>query len=365
MTRRQVFTNVLIAHQIINNLIKRRIISILIINMKQRTLLMFVAILFVALVVTAQTHNVTRKPTNTQSTTKNNNKPSSTIPKTGTQARSSSGASSQNKNQQAATTSQGRQGKRGDLRSQSRMQSGGKSNASSSSHATGNPIIDRLLANMVYVAGGTFTMGATSEQGPDADSDESPTHQVTLSSFSIGRYEVTQEEWRVVMDNNPSKFKGDKRPVENVSWDDCQEFIRKLNAMTGKIFRLPTEAEWEFAARGGNNSRGYKYAGSNDIYSVAWYSSNSYDESHPVGQKDPNELGLYDMAGNVWEWCSNWKGNYPYSSQTNPIRSSSDSFRVFRGGSWYNVARYCRVSNRNSNRVIGDRSNTLGLRLAL
>ena len=226
------------------------------------------------------------------------------------------------------------------------------------------PVIENLLHNMVYVDGGTFTMGATSEQGSDADSDEKPVHQVTLSSFSIGRYEVTQEEWQAVMGSNPSGFKGAKLPVERVSWEDCQEFIRKLNSMTGKHFRLPTEAEWEYAARGGNKSRGYKYAGSNDLGSVAWYDGNSGSKTHDVGQKQPNELGLYDMSGNVWEWCQDWSGSYSSGSQTNPTGPSSGSRRVGRGGSWYTYAGYCRVAIRFSY-APGYRGRDLGLRLVL
>ncbi len=209
-----------------------------------------------------------------------------------------------------------------------------------------DPIIQNLMDNMVHVEGGTFTMGATSEQGDDADADEKPAHRVTLSSFSIGKYEVTQEEWQAVMGNNPSNFKGAKRPVEQVSWDDCQEFIRKLNAMTGKQFRLPTEAEWEYAARGGSQSRGYKYAGSNNLDNVAWYYSNASSQTHDVGGKQPNELGLYDMSGNVWEWCQDWYGDYSSSTQANPRGASSGSNRVYRGGVWNYDARYCRVSLR-------------------
>ncbi len=224
-------------------------------------------------------------------------------------------------------------------------------------------IIQNLIANMVYVEGGTFMMGATSEQGSDADGDEKPIHQVTLSSFSIGRYEVTQEEWQAVMGNNPSNFKGAKRPVEQVSWDDCQEFIRKLNSKTGKKFRLPTEAEWEYAARGGNKSRSYKYAGSNNIGNVGWYGDNANSQTHNVGSKQPNELGLYDMSGNVREWCQDWYGNYSSSAQTNPRGSSSGSYRVIRGGGCYNHAWYCRVSIRNC--ITPDyRYSYLGLRLA-
>ena len=229
---------------------------------------------------------------------------------------------------------------------------------------TKDKIIQNLIDNMVPVEGGTFTMGATSEQGSSFYDDEKPAHKVTLSSFSIGKYEVTQEEWEAVMGSNPSYFKGAKLPVEQVSWDDCQEFIRKLNALTGKQFRLPTEAEWEYAARGGNRSRGYKYSGSNDVGSVAWYADNSGDTTHPVGQKQANELGLYDMSGNVYEWCQDWWGDYSSSPQTNPTGPSSGSFRVFRGGSWNNYAGYCRVSRRHDD-TPGLRGSGLGLRLAL
>ena len=225
-------------------------------------------------------------------------------------------------------------------------------------------IIQRLINNMVYVEGGTFTMGATSEQGSDADSDEKPTHQVTLSSFSIGKYEVTQEEWEAVMGNNPSSFKGAKRPVENVSWSDCHQFIRKLRTLTGKNFRMPTEAEWEYAARGGNKSRGYNYSGSNILDDVGWYGSNSSSSTHDVGQLDPNELGLYDMSGNVLEWCADWYGSYDSNSQSNPGGPSSGSYRMFRGGCWPYSAGGCRVSYR-FNSSPGHSRSYLGLRLAL
>lgn len=225
-------------------------------------------------------------------------------------------------------------------------------------------IIQNLIKNMVHVEGGTFTMGATSEQGTDAGKDEKPAHQVTLSSFSIGKYEVTQEEWEAMMGNNPSSFKGAKRPVERVSWTDCQEFIRKLNTMTGKRFRLPTEAEWEYAARGGIKSSGYKYAGSDNLDRVAWYESNSGNATHDIGQKSPNELGLYDMSGNVWEWCQDRYGGYSSNSQTNPSGPSSGSIRVFRGGGWFSNAWGCRVSFRSYDSP-GFTNFNLGLRLAL
>ena len=226
---------------------------------------------------------------------------------------------------------------------------------------------------MVAVQGGTFTMGATAEQGSNARNDEKPAHQVTLSGYSIGQTEVTQELWQAVMGNNPSYIQastnsnyGDnlQRPVECVSWDDCQTFIARLNQMTGKNFRLPTEAEWEYAARGGNQSRGYKYAGSNNIGDVAWYSSNSGSATHPVATKAPNELGLYDMSGNVHEWCQDWYDSYSSDAQTNPTGPTSGSYRVHRDGSWYINARFCRVSIRNVYTPTTT-SIDLGLRLAL
>jgi len=221
---------------------------------------------------------------------------------------------------------------------------------------------------MVKVSGGTFQMGATSEQGGDADSDEEPVHQVTLSDYYIGETEVTQELWQAVMGSNPSYFSGLLLPVERVSWDNCQTFITKLNALTGMQFRLPTEAEWEFAARGGNSSQGYKYSGSNNIDDVAWYYSysnyNTHYNTHKVGTKAPNELGLYDMSGNVWEWCQDWADSYSSSAQTNPTGPTSGSSRVYRGGSWDRSAWNCRVSNRNGDSP-GHQFFNLGLRLAL
>ena len=223
-------------------------------------------------------------------------------------------------------------------------------------------VIKKLEENMVRVEGGTFTMGATSEQGSPYI-DEKPTHQVTLSTYYIGKYEVTQAEWQAVMGTNPSDFKGDNLPVECVSWDDCQEFIRKLNELTGKQFRLPTEAEWEYAARGGNLTQGYKYAGGDEVDSVAWTAENS-GRTHPVGLKRPNELGLYDMSGNVWEWCQDWYGDYSNASQTNPQGPGSGYNRVLRGGGWCHVAQCCRLSCRR-NFGPGMRGIDCGLRLAL
>ena len=216
---------------------------------------------------------------------------------------------------------------------------------------------------MVQVPGGTFTMGGTSEQGSDAYGEEKRTHKVTLSSYYIGQTEVTQELWQAVMGNNPSFFKGNKRPVEQVSWDDCQTFLRKLNSMTGQTFRLPTEAEWEYAARGGK-SEGTKYSGSNFIEDTAWYGDNSGNQTHDVATKRANSLGIYDMSGNVDEWCNDWLGKYNKGSQTNPQGPSKGSSRVLRGGSWKYSAGGCRVSFRNFRSPDGSYNN-LGLRLAL
>ena len=217
---------------------------------------------------------------------------------------------------------------------------------------------------MIAVKGGKFTMGGTSEQDNEAESDEKPTHRVTLSDYYIGKFEVTQELWQAVMGNNPSYYKGNNLPVEQVSWNDVQEFIKKLNQKTGANFRLPTEAEWEYAARGGTKSRGYKYSGSNSINDVAWYTSTTNDKgTKPVGTKSPNELGIYDMSGNVCEWCQDWYGSYSSGSQTNPNGASSGSNRLARGGSWFYHAKYCRVSYRN-NYTPDYGSNLLGFRLA-
>lgn len=223
--------------------------------------------------------------------------------------------------------------------------------------------VNGVQFTMVEVGGGTFTMGATSEQGSDAWDEEKPAHEVTLSDYYIGQTEVTQALWEAVMGSNPSDSKGGNLPVERVSWDDCQVFIQKLNQLTGKQFRLPTEAEWEYAARGGRKSRGYKYAGGNSIDSVAWCDGNSGNETHPVATKQANELGIYDMSGNVLEWCSDWCGDYTSSSQSDPQGSSSGSFRVIRGGCYYNFARNCRVSYRISN-TLDYRCGYLGLRLS-
>ena len=199
---------------------------------------------------------------------------------------------------------------------------------------------------MVKVKGGVFTMGATSEQEDEAFSVEFPAHRVLLNGYYIGETVVTQGLWKEVMGSNPSYFQGDNLPVEMVSWEDAQAFIGKLNEMTRRTFRLPTEAEWEYAARGGKKSWGYKYSGSNNLDEVAWYWGNSEKKTHPVKGKKANELGLYDMSGNVWEWCRDWYGSYSGGTQADPQGSSFGTYHVDRGGSWHCYARGCRVSNR-------------------
>ena len=212
--------------------------------------------------------------------------------------------------------------------------------------------VNGVTFEMVKVDGGTFSMGSYA-----GNSNEQPVHSETVGTFYIGKTEVTQKLWAAVMGTNPSKFRGENLPVEMVSWFDCQEFVDRLSRITGRIFRLPTEAEWEYAARGGNKSRNYTYSGSNDLYRVAWYTENSGRMTHPVGQKLDNELGIYDMSGNVWEWCSdNYSDNY--SSPSN------SSCRVLRGGSWYYAPACCRVAGRDYNSP-GNRFDSSGLRLAL
>lgn len=205
--------------------------------------------------------------------------------------------------------------------------------------------VNGVSFKMVAIEGGTFTMGSPEDEV--GRSDDETQHSVTLSSFYMGQTVVTQALWQVVMRNNPSSFKGNSLPVEQVSWNDCQEFIQKLNLLTGKEYRLPTEAEWEYAARGGNKSKGYIYAGSNMIDEVAWHEKNSKQETHIVATQSPNELGLYDMAGNVWEWCDDWYGQYPIITQVDPKGPTTGSDRVIRGGSWANDAQDCRSAYRN------------------
>jgi len=221
--------------------------------------------------------------------------------------------------------------------------------------------INGVSIDMVAVKGGCFNMGSN-----DGDSDEKPVHQVCVDDFYIGKYEVTQKQWKEIMGNYPSKFKCDDCPVEQVSWDDVQDFIRKLNSKTGNNYRLPTEAEWEYAARGGDQSRGYIYSGSNTIGDVAWYNGNSGSKTHAAGTKKANELGIYDMSGNVWEWCSDWYGAdyYGKSPTNNPAGPTTGSYRVLRGGSWDLIATYCRMAIRGWRRP-GGNDKILGFRLAL
>ncbi len=214
-------------------------------------------------------------------------------------------------------------------------------------------VLKKLKTDMVRVAGGSFTMGCQSAQrdGECHDWEKLP-RTVRVRGFSIGRNEVTQAQWRAVMGSDPPRlqFKGcDSCPVENVSWNDIKDFLTNLNTLTGKRFRLPTEAEWEYAARGGNQSRGFLYSGSSTIDEVAWYSSNSGDKTRPVGGKKPNELGLYDMSGNVWEWCEDdWHDNYNGAPTDGGawVDSPRGGLRVLRGGSWCNDFRNCRAANR-------------------
>lgn len=227
-------------------------------------------------------------------------------------------------------------------------------------------VLNGIEINMIYVEGGTFTMGASGTDTEAAD-DEFPAHIVALNGFYICSTEVTQQLWRAVMGANPSNHLGDVLcPVEKVSWSDCSTFITKLNQMTGQSFRLPTEAEWEFAARGGNKSNGYKYAGSNNVNEVAWFWNTTPGASNmtrPVASKLPNELGLYDMSGNVYEWCSDYYGSYfDTDGPTNPQGPSSGTTRVYRGGSYQSASRFCRVSSRNGGLAS---SNWIGLRLAM
>ena len=235
---------------------------------------------------------------------------------------------------------------------------------------------------MVKVDGGTFMMGATAEQSADASSFEKPAHKVTVSDFYIGKYEVTQALWTKIKGTNPSRYIGNGNlPVETVSWYDCIRFCNALSKSMGYAacyriengvngsgkenstvtllnggrggFRLPTEAEWEYAARGGNRSKGYKYSGSNRLDDVAWYYDNSKGQTHPVGEKVPNELGLYDMSGNVWEWCWDWYDNYSSKSQNNPTGPDKGSDRVYRGGTWDYYSKGCRVSVRSGDYPFG------------
>ena len=229
--------------------------------------------------------------------------------------------------------------------------------------------VNDVSFKMIKVDGGTFDMGGTPEQGEDAWKKEFPVHQVTLSDYYIGETEVTQGLWEAVMGSNPSNHQGNPQyPVEMVTWSEVvKEFIPKLNELTGKTFTLPTEAQWEFAARGGNKSKGFKYSGSNDFNEVGWSSDNSNTdgehESHPVGQKLPNELGLYDMSGNVFEWCLDWMGPYTEEPQTNPTGPESGDLRIIRSGFFYIPTSNCRVSSRSN--YPDEKNYGIGFRLVL
>ena len=201
-----------------------------------------------------------------------------------------------------------------------------------------------LGIEMISVEGGAFLMGGRAQK---------TLHSITVGSFNIGKYQITQEQWEAVMGNNPSYFKGENLPVERVSWNDVQNFILKLNKKTGMNYRLPTEAEWEYAAGGGNNGHNYKFSGSKIIDDVAWYFVNSKTRTHTVGQKQANELGIHDMSGNVWEWCNDWYSRryYKESPSQNPPGPQIGTYRVKRGGSLGSDSGSCAIFNRNYNRA--------------
>lgn len=223
---------------------------------------------------------------------------------------------------------------------------------------------------MVDIDGGSFFIGSqkdnSSSQNYDCDAYqiEAPVHKVTISDYMIGMYEVTQAQWMAAMGNNPSVHQGDKLPVENVSWEQVQEFITLLNKASGLTYRLPTEAEWEFAARGGSKTEGNKYSGYSVLGACGWYYSNSESSTHEVGAKYPNELGIYDMSGNVREWCNDWFEYYTSSSVTNPLGPSTGKLKVNRGGSWTSPAKDCRNTYRYSN-YPHESMQDLGFRIAL
>ncbi|MDP4206328.1 MAG: formylglycine-generating enzyme family protein [Bacteroidota bacterium] len=220
--------------------------------------------------------------------------------------------------------------------------------------------VNSVNFDMVAIEGGTFMMGSN-----EGDNDEKPVHSVTVSDFYMGKTEVAQSLWKAVMGNDPSAFKGDDLPVESVSWNDVLEFIRKLNQLTGKDYRLPTEAEWEYAAGGGARRSDKESSDTeSNLKDFAWYGANSDNMTHPIGTKNPNVLGLHDIFGNVWEWCNDWYGDYDSSTQINPLGPASGSFRVCRGGGWYYNEQYCRASFRFS-RIPDFRGTGLGFRLVL
>ena len=230
--------------------------------------------------------------------------------------------------------------------------------------AAQNPTRNILDIPMVVVAGGTFEMGGIETYGEQCYPDEFPKHTVTVDDYYIGQFEVTQELYKFVMGYNPSHFVGDSLPVDNISWVDAKTFIHELNKMTGKQYRLPTEAEWEFAARGGRWSQDLNYSGSDDLNAVGWCDGNSGRRTHAVGTKAPNELDIYDMCGNVYEWCQDRYAIYKADPQTNPQGPDFGKARVMRGGSWRSEARNWRNTYRSSEDYEA-RILNCGLRLAM
>lgn len=251
--------------------------------------------------------------------------------------------------------------------------------SSANSYSSGQDFTETAFGinmKMIYVEGGSFTMGCTGEQGGDCENDESPNRYTKVNPFYIGMLEVTQSQWEKVMGTSvyqqknkanpdwPMRGTGPDYPMYYVSWEEAKEFCARLSRQTGKNYSLPTEAEWEYAARGGNKNEGTKYSGGWSIDDVAWYSDNSDSNTHVCGTKRANALGIYDMSGNVYEWCEDWYGTYLSYDTDNPKGASSGSYRVYRGGSWRYYARSCRVSRRLSS-APGDRGDDLGFRVVL
>lgn len=227
--------------------------------------------------------------------------------------------------------------------------------------------LNGVAFNMVSVKGGTFQMGSVTKKEAEWCTffTEKVVHQVTLSDYLIGETEVTQALWKAVMKNNPAYNKGDELPMENISWEHCQLFINKLNQLTGLQFRLPTEAEWEYAARGGQKGQGLYYSGSKKLKEVGWYNKNSENRTHPVRQLAPNELGLYDMTGNVSELCQDWKGDYTAEAQTNPKGPATGTSKILRGGAYNSSEHSCYIADRFIGMTLTEREKYAGFRLAL